>query len=47
MKGNQLLTKFKRLTFKRMPTVLSLLFLFVLIGVIIGLSGTIKAEKQQ
>ncbi len=47
MKGNKLLTKFKKLIFKRMSAVLSLLFLFVLIGVIIGLSGTIKAEKQR
>jgi membrane fusion protein (multidrug efflux system) len=47
MKGNRLLTEPKKLIRKRMPTVLSLLFLFVLIGVIIGLSGTIKAEKQR
>jgi membrane fusion protein (multidrug efflux system) len=47
MKGKQLLTGPKKLILHRMPTVLSLLFLFVLVGVIIGLSGTIKAEKER
>jgi membrane fusion protein (multidrug efflux system) len=33
--------------FKKMPALLPLLFLVVLIGLIIGLSGTIQAEKER
>ena len=47
MKGNHLLVGFKKLFHKRMPTVLTLLFLSILIGTIVGLSGTIKAEKER
>jgi len=47
MKGNHLLVGFKKLFNKRMPTVLTLLFLSILIGTIVGLSGTIKAEKER
>ena len=47
MKGNHLLVGFKKLFNKRMPTVLTLLFLLVLVGTIVGLSGTIKAEKER
>ena len=37
----------KNLFTKKMPTVLTLLFLLVLGGAIIGLSGTIKAQKER
>ena len=47
MKGKQLLTGPKKLILKRMPTVLTLLFLLILVGTIVGLSGTIKAEKER
>jgi membrane fusion protein (multidrug efflux system) len=39
--------RMKNLLIKKMPTALTLLFLLVLIGVIGGLSGTIKAEKER
>jgi membrane fusion protein (multidrug efflux system) len=47
MKGKYLLNGFKKLFQKRMPTLLSLLFLATLFGIIIGMSGTIKAEKER
>ena len=37
----------KNLLIKKMPTVLTLLFLVVLGGAIVGLSGTIKAQKER
>jgi membrane fusion protein (multidrug efflux system) len=37
----------KNLLTKKMPTILTLLFLLVLGGAIVGLSGTIKAEKER
>jgi len=39
--------RMKNLLIKKMPTALTLLFLLVLIGVIGGLSGTIKAGKER
>jgi len=47
MKGKQLLSTSKNLIFKKMGTVLTLLSLLVLVGTIVGLSGTIKAEKER
>ena len=47
MKGKQLLSTSKNLIFKKMGTVLTLLFLLVLVGTIVALSGTIKAEKER
>lgn len=48
MKGNKKFqTGFKDRLLTKMPTLLPVLFLLVLIGVIIGLSGTIKAEKAR
>ena len=38
---------FKNLILQKMPTVLTLLFIFILGGTIAGLSGTIKAEKER
>ena len=38
---------FKNLILQKMPTVLTLLFIFILGGTIVGLSGTIKAEKER
>jgi len=37
----------KSLIVKRMGTTLTLLFLLILVGAIVGLSGTIKAEKER
>jgi membrane fusion protein (multidrug efflux system) len=47
MKGKQLLPRAKKLFLQRMPTALTLLFLLILAGTIMGLSGTIKAEKER
>ena len=47
MKGKQLLNAPKNLILKKMGTVLTLLFLLILVGTIVGLSGTIKAEKER
>jgi len=47
MRGKYLLAKPKNLIMHKLPTVLTLLFLLVLIGTIMGLSGTIKAEKER
>jgi membrane fusion protein (multidrug efflux system) len=47
MLGKQSLNVFKKLVFQKTPTALTLLFLLVLIGTIVGLSGTIKAEKER
>ena len=47
MKGKQLLKAPKNLILKKMGTVLTLLFLLILVGTIVGLSGTIKAEKER
>ena len=47
MKGIQLLPRAKKLFLRRMPTALTLLFLLILVGTIMGLSGTIKAEKER
>ena len=38
---------FKNLILQKMPTVLTLLFIFILGCTIVGLSGTIKAEKER
>ena len=47
MKGKQLLNAPKNLILKKMGTVLTLLFLLVLTGTIVALSGTIKAGKER
>jgi membrane fusion protein (multidrug efflux system) len=47
MKGKQLLNMPKNLILQKMPTALTLLFLLILVGTIVGLSGTIKAEKER
>ena len=47
MKGKQLLNAPKNLILKKMGTVLTLLFLLILVGTIVGLSGTIKEEKER
>ncbi len=47
MNKNNTPTRLRRFIFNKMSTVLSILFLVVLIGTIIGLSGTIKAEKAR
>lgn len=48
MRGNtKSQTRLKNRLIKKMPAVLPVLFLLVLIGVIIGLSGTIQAEKAR
>jgi len=47
MKGKPLLTKVKEIVRQRMPTLLTTLFLLILVGTIVGLSGTIKAEKER
>jgi membrane fusion protein (multidrug efflux system) len=47
MNGKKLPAGLKKHILLRMPTVLTMVFLLVLIGVIIGLSGTIKAEKER
>ena len=48
MKGNEKLqTGLKNRLITKMPTILPVLFLLVLVGLIIGLSGTIKAEKAR
>ena len=47
MKGKQSLNVLKKLVFQKTPTALTLLFLLILVGTIVGLSGTIKAEKQR
>jgi membrane fusion protein (multidrug efflux system) len=46
MKGKPLLTKAKEIFLQKMPTILTMLFLLILVGTIVGLSGTIKAEKK-
>jgi membrane fusion protein (multidrug efflux system) len=47
MKGKQSLNVLKKLVFQKTPTTLTLLFLLILVGTIVGLSGTIKAEKER
>jgi membrane fusion protein (multidrug efflux system) len=47
MKGKHLLAGLKNLILKKLPTALTLLFLLILVGTIMGLSGTIKAEKER
>jgi membrane fusion protein, multidrug efflux system len=47
MKGKQVLTDVKELILRKLPTLVTLLFLLFLFGTIIGLSGTIKAEKER
>ena len=47
MKGKQSLNVLKKLVFQKTPTALTLLFLLILVGTIVGLSGTIKAEKER
>jgi len=47
MKGKPLLTKVKVIVRQKMPTLLTTLFLLTLVGTIVGLSGTIKAEKER
>ncbi len=47
MKENHSLTRLKNRLFNKMSAVLSVMFLAVLFGAIIGLSGTIKAEKER
>jgi multidrug efflux pump subunit AcrA (membrane-fusion protein) len=47
MKGKQVLTKGKEIFLQRMPTLLTVLFILILFGTIIGMSGTIKAEKER
>ena len=47
MKGKQSLNALKKLVFQKTPTALTLLFLLILVGTIVGLSGTIKAEKER
>ncbi len=47
MKGKQSPAKFKNVILQKLPTALTLLFLLILIGTIVGLSGTIKAEKER
>jgi multidrug efflux pump subunit AcrA (membrane-fusion protein) len=47
MKEKQLLPRAKKLFLRRMPSALTLLFLLILVGTIMGLSGTIKAEKER
>ena len=47
MKGKQLLNMLKKLVLQKMPTALTVLFLLILVGTIVGLSGTIKAEKER
>jgi len=47
MRGKHLLAKAKNLIMQKLPTALTLLFLLILIGTIMGLSGTIKAEKER
>ncbi|KPK24954.1 MAG: hypothetical protein AMJ61_13140 [Desulfobacterales bacterium SG8_35_2] len=47
MKGKQLVIGFKSLILRKLPTVITLLFILFLVGSIVGLSGTIKAEKER
>jgi len=47
MKGKPLLTNVKEIILQKTPTLLTMLFLLILIGTIVGLSGTIKAEKER
>ena len=47
MKGKQSLNVLKKLVFQKTPTALTVLFLLILVGTIVGLSGTIKAEKER
>ena len=42
-----LLTNVKKIFLQKMPTLLTMLFLLILVGTIVGLSGTIKAEKER
>jgi membrane fusion protein (multidrug efflux system) len=47
MNGKRLLTGLKERSLKKLPTVVTLLFILSLFGSIMGLSGTIKAEKER
>jgi membrane fusion protein (multidrug efflux system) len=47
MQENQKLTKIRKRIVKKMPAVLSFMFLALLFGAIIGLSSTISAEKER
>ena len=47
MKRKQLISKVKEIFLHKMPTLLTMLFLLILVGTIVGLSGTIKAEKER
>jgi membrane fusion protein (multidrug efflux system) len=47
MKGKTLFTHVKELILQKIPTLLTMLFLLILIGTIVGFSGTIKAEKER
>ena len=47
MNGKRLLTGLKERSLKKLPTVATLLFILFLFGAIMGLSGTIKAEKER
>ena len=47
MKENRILTRLRKRIVTKLPTLLSGLFLALLFGAIIGLSGTISAEKER
>ena len=47
MKGKRLLAGLKESSLKKLPTIVTLLFILLLFGAIMGLSGTIKAEKER
>ncbi len=47
MKGKPSLMKAKEIFLQKMPTILTMLFLLILVGTIMGLSGTIRAEKER
>jgi len=47
MKGKRSLAGLKERSLKKLPTVVTLLFILFLFGAIMGLSGTIKAEKER
>ena len=47
MNGKRLLAGLKERGLKKLPTVVTLLFILFLFGAIMGLSGTIKAEKER
>jgi membrane fusion protein (multidrug efflux system) len=47
MKGKRLITGLKERSLRKLPTVIVFLFILFLFGAIMGLSGTIKAEKER